>query len=71
MSGPEDFNEQPVEPDPPDPVPAMMAHTDQLLALLPHQARLAAGIYEAYLNAGFDEEQAWDVVRLYLMEWIA
>ena len=67
----DETHEMPIEPEPPDPVPAMMAHTDQLLALLPHQARLAMGIFNAYLDAGFDDEQAWDVVRLYLMEWIA
>lgn len=53
-----------------DELPALIASIDQMLAIMPERARALKGIYDSHLEAGFDEEQAWNVCRLYLMEWI-
>ena len=45
--------------DPPeDPLPALIAALDQVLAMAPQLARVARGTFEAFTEAGFTESQA-------------
>lgn len=41
-----------------DPLPAMIANLDQVIATAPHLARVARGLFDAFTGAGFAEKQA-------------
>jgi hypothetical protein len=46
------------EPMPPDPLGAMIAEIDQIIANSKEIARMNKGLFDSYLEAGFTEKQA-------------
>jgi hypothetical protein len=59
-------DEQNEEQEPFDPMPGMLAAVDQLAAVAPLQAKAMYSIYSAYVEAGFDADQAFNVVMFFL-----
>ncbi len=57
--------------EPEDPIPALVAALDQLLMVMPQHAKAAFGIYTAYLDAGFSEEQAFSITQSYIYHWLS
>jgi hypothetical protein len=49
-----------------DPMPGMVAAVDQLKAVAPQQAEGMFAVYKSYLDAGFDEDQSFQVVMFFL-----
>lgn len=52
-----------------DGLAALRASIDQMVSLAPEQARAAWGLYSAFLEVGFDEDQAFTVVMVYVEGW--
>lgn len=56
--------------EPHDPLPAILASLDQMAQTMPLLAKGSKAIYDSYLEVGFDEEQAFEVVLTYIHNWL-
>lgn len=56
--GDDDENIERPDEEPVDPLVVLRAEIDQGIAIAPELARLAAGLYQAFLGEGFTEQQA-------------
>ena len=52
-----------------DGLAALRASIDQMVSLAPEQARAAWGLYTAFREVGFDEDQSFEVVLAFVREW--
>lgn len=52
-----------------DGLAALRASIDQLVSLAPEQARAAWGLYTAFRDVGFDDDQSFTVVMTYVEGW--
>jgi len=56
--------------EPTDPIPGLIASIDQMLAIMPQQARAAHGIYTEMLDVGFDGDDALTITLEYVRSWL-